>query len=60
MKCLVCNSEMTEWVETIMDNETEGYEAYVCESCRSRTEYRIKIVKYVYTGDNDVCPYEQE
>lgn len=59
MKCLVCHSE-TDWLETIMDNEYEGYEAYVCKDCGSRTEYGIKVVEVLYTGKDNVFPNEQE
>ena len=60
MKCLVCGSDETEWLETIMENDTEGYETYACTACRSQTEYGIGIEKLVYTGNDNVFPYEKE
>jgi DNA-directed RNA polymerase subunit RPC12/RpoP len=60
MKCLVCHSDNAEWVETIMENEDEGYEAYACKDCRSRTEYGIRVKVRFYTGHNNIFTFEEE
>lgn len=65
MKCLVCGSDETELVEVVFhtstgDNEITGYEDYACKTCRSHSEYGIKIIEYEYTDKNDVIPYEIE
>jgi len=60
LKCLVCGSDETEWLETVLGYNDEGYEEYACEICKGRSEYGIKIVKIEYTGKNDVIPYEIE
>jgi len=60
MKCLVCGSDETEWILTVMNNEDEGFEEYACKTCKSHIEYGFTIVTRSYTGRNDVYPYEEE
>jgi len=59
MKCLVCHSDNTEWIETIMTNEDEGDEVYSCKDCRGVTEYGIRVKVRFYTGHNNTFPYEK-
>jgi len=58
MKCLICHSDDIELIDTIVE-ESKGYEEYACKNCRGHSEYGIKITK-VYTGENDVFPFEIE
>ena len=60
MKCLVCGSDDTYWVSTTLDNETEGYETHACSTCRGNTDYGIEILQLVFTGKDNVFPFEKE
>lgn len=60
MKCLICSSEETEWLETVMEDYEEGYEVYACKTCRGQFHIGIKIVELGYTGINNVYPLEKE
>ena len=61
MKCPVCSSDETTWLELVIETENlEGYEEYGCKECKSRFELGIKIGDLVYTGKNDVFPYEAQ
>jgi len=60
MKCLVCHSDEIEWLETIMLDPEEGYESYTCRNCRSKFELGIKVTRLIYTGRDNVFPFENE
>lgn len=59
MKCLVCQSEDTTYIETIMTNEGIGHEVYTCTDCKSSSEYGIIVQRFIYTGKNNVYPFEE-
>ncbi len=65
MKCIACGSDETELVEVVFhtstgDSGNEGYEDYACKTCKSHSEYGIKVLKYTYTNKDNVFPYEIE
>jgi len=60
MKCPACQSDDTEWVETILVDQQEGCEEYACIDCKSHFELGIKIVRFIYTHKDNVFPPEKE
>ena len=60
MKCPACGSDSIYWIETILENRTEGFEEYACNTCKGHFERGINIKHIEYTGKDDVFPFEQE
>jgi hypothetical protein len=59
MKCIACGSDETYWIDTTMEDQTEGFETYACSNCRGQTEYGFIIKEVIYTGKNGVFPFEE-
>jgi hypothetical protein len=60
MKCLICSSDETEWLETIMLDQEEGYESYTCRNCRGKFDIGMKVTGLAYTSMDNVFPFEKE
>jgi len=59
-KCPICGSTDVEWTSTTMETKDEGFEEYSCRYCRGKCEVGFIITRLVYTGKEDVFPFEQE
>jgi len=43
-----------------MLNEDDGYETYTCINCNGQFDLGIKIKKLIYTGIDQIFPFEKE
>jgi len=59
-KCHICQSDNTQHIQTIMLNEDDGYETYTCINCNGQFDLGIKIKKLIYTGIDQIFPFEKE
>ena len=60
MKCPLCGSDDTNWIKTLLDNRTEGFEEYACNNCKGHFELGIELEQIEYTGKDNIFPFEQE